>query len=526
MAGGKETPRQKMIGMMYLVLTALLALNVSNAVLEKFAIIDETLITLIREGGEKNENKLKAVLGSTSTEPKVLEAKAKAQKVRDLTKEAVAYLDDLKAKMKVEADGKVIPAEELVLNTNRAEELMLDHRKPEVGQGYEKKLNEYVTKLNEIMGPEQGKFAKLTKGPTEYEAFKNSEHHKGKTFLQFSFEGTPTMGAIATISQMQTEILEYEGAALDSLNAVAEGVQIKFDKVFPMVRPNANIVIAGLDYEADLLISAAASGIEPEMFFNGGPVKVETNANGVKVGKIKFKASGGDYKNGVVEKSYNVKINIKGKPYEDVVKYKVAQPVAKFESESASTLYLDCGNEMTVSIAGLTESSGISLSAPADQGKIIQQGAGKFVIIPTRPQINVAVRMDGVTIDTKQFKAKPVPTPIGKMQVGNGEYDVKRGIPPGTSIVKIVPSITDDTFARNNAKDAGYRITSMTMQVTGKTPINITSGTIELSKYGLRPGDTFSISNVQVVRSTWDPSDADNKPVNAKIEGFYRMGTN
>lgn len=60
MAGGKETPRQKMIGMMYLVLTALLALNVSNAVLEKFAIIDETLITLIREGGEKNENKLKA----------------------------------------------------------------------------------------------------------------------------------------------------------------------------------------------------------------------------------------------------------------------------------------------------------------------------------------------------------------------------------------------------------------------------------------------------------------------------------
>jgi gliding motility-associated protein GldM len=153
MAGGKETPRQKMIGMMYLVLTALLALNVSNAVLEKFAIIDETLITLIREGGEKNENKLKAVLGSTSTEPKVLEAKAKAQKVRDLTKEAVAYLDDLKAKMKVEADGKVIPAEELVLNTNRAEELMLDHRKPEVGQGYEKKLNEYVTKLNESWAP-------------------------------------------------------------------------------------------------------------------------------------------------------------------------------------------------------------------------------------------------------------------------------------------------------------------------------------------------------------------------------------
>jgi hypothetical protein len=46
MAGGKETPRQKMIGMMYMVLTALLALNVSNSVLEKFAIIDDTLLKL------------------------------------------------------------------------------------------------------------------------------------------------------------------------------------------------------------------------------------------------------------------------------------------------------------------------------------------------------------------------------------------------------------------------------------------------------------------------------------------------
>ena len=54
MAGGKETPRQKMIGMMYLVLTALLALQVSNAVLEKFAIINVTLSGLITEGEKKS----------------------------------------------------------------------------------------------------------------------------------------------------------------------------------------------------------------------------------------------------------------------------------------------------------------------------------------------------------------------------------------------------------------------------------------------------------------------------------------
>jgi hypothetical protein len=64
----------------------------------------------------------------------------------------------------------------------------------------------------------------------------------------------------------------------------------------------------------------------------------------------------------------------------------------------------------------------------------------------------------------------------------------------------------------------------MTLQITGKTPITLSSGTIELTKYGLRPGDSFSIFNVQVVRSTWDPSDNDAKPVNAKLEGSYIMG--
>jgi len=57
MAGGNESPRQKMIGMMYLVLTALLALNVSNAVLEKFAILNTTLTELREEEELNNEKK-------------------------------------------------------------------------------------------------------------------------------------------------------------------------------------------------------------------------------------------------------------------------------------------------------------------------------------------------------------------------------------------------------------------------------------------------------------------------------------
>ena len=95
MAGGKETGRQKMIGMMYMVLTALLALNVSSAVLEKFAIIDETLVALVTDSGASNEKILVAIDGANVKSPEVDEAKAKAKKVRELTKATLAYMVDI-----------------------------------------------------------------------------------------------------------------------------------------------------------------------------------------------------------------------------------------------------------------------------------------------------------------------------------------------------------------------------------------------------------------------------------------------
>ena len=75
MAGGKETPRQKMIGMMYLVLTALLALNVSSTVLDKFAFINESLEKANAETSERNA---RTIIGMKSA------AKDKGNRADDL----------------------------------------------------------------------------------------------------------------------------------------------------------------------------------------------------------------------------------------------------------------------------------------------------------------------------------------------------------------------------------------------------------------------------------------------------------
>src|SRR3954463_316800 len=101
MAGGKETPRQKMIGMMYLVLTALLALQVSNAVLEKFAIIEATLVGMLSDGNYKNKQALEAIIkeAGKSSNAKVVHAKENAQKVRELTQTTLSSIDKLKVTM-------------------------------------------------------------------------------------------------------------------------------------------------------------------------------------------------------------------------------------------------------------------------------------------------------------------------------------------------------------------------------------------------------------------------------------------
>src|SRR6188768_2758595 len=101
MAGGKETPRQKMIGMMYLVLTALLALQVSSAVLEKFAIINVTLDELKSEGDRKNAAFLGTLVkaGEGKTDPKVITAVGNAQKVRDAAAKTMKDIEALKLRM-------------------------------------------------------------------------------------------------------------------------------------------------------------------------------------------------------------------------------------------------------------------------------------------------------------------------------------------------------------------------------------------------------------------------------------------
>ena len=507
MSGGKETPRQKMIGMMYLVLTALLALNVSNAVLEKFAILNTTLLQLTEEGAVTNEAKLQAILHSTSENQKVKDAMVKAQQVRDLTKETLKTLDDVKAEITKDHAGKPMAGDELVTNTNISEEKMLDARKPQLGQSYQKALENYHAKLEELSGHQ---FPKLAKKAEDYEEFKGNTTHKDKTFLEFSFENTPTMAAVASITQMQTEVLEFEGVALDSLNAIAEGVQIKFDKTVPMVL-GPTIVAAGAKYQGNMFIAAASSGVAPEMFRNGQPLTVTTNPDGIKMGKVEFVAQASTYDaNGMSKQSFNAEIRIAGKePMKLPIEYMVAKPVIRVTTGNAPTLYMNCGNTVNIEVPALGSSYNPTFTA---KGASIEKGdkPGRVTIIPKERKVAVTVSNGGATIGTEPFDVKPIPKPryVSRDNAGK-EIDLKNGV-KGTSLTGLrVSADADENFKQEVPKDANYRIKNMEVILARGTArvatLNLTNELVDLSAWRsqFRPGDRISIDIKKVTRRTF-----------------------
>src|ERR1044071_8107348 len=237
MAGGKETPRQKMIGMMYLVLTALLALQVSNAVLEKFALINDALEELSTQTNEKNANTLKAIQTAVTPEAKdsIKTAYANAQKIREITKNTVEKLDALQKEF-LDISG-VTEIDEKFINdhSSKVAYAMMDPRETK-GKDYEALLNNYVKEINKLtMGG--APFKDLAIPPAQMPKFQNDEKNKNKSFIEFTFENTPPIAAYASLTEMKSQVYEYESSALQRLNDIAGNATLKFDKVLPMIIP-------------------------------------------------------------------------------------------------------------------------------------------------------------------------------------------------------------------------------------------------------------------------------------------------
>lgn len=507
MAGGKETPRQKMIGMMYLVLTALLALQVSSAVLEKFAIVNETLTQLVSDDNKSNAQALASIMDESgkSTESKIKSAVDRAQKVRSITTEMITYLDNLKEQMIKASEQPKINESLINDHSSKVAAIMIDKVHSKVGVEFEAKLDSYVKDLNALL-PEMP-FTTLAKAPKDLPLFANDENNKNKDFLTFTFENTPAIAGITSITQIQTQVLGYENKALSKLAEEAGAKIVRVETIIPMVRPVSSVVAAGSTYQADMFISASSSAFDPQMAVDGKPIPVENDPSGIKMGRVKFVASGGNYdKDGFAKKSFLAEIKLNDSTYKQNIEYTVAKPVIRITTGTLPTLYMSACNPVNIEVPALGSAYNPNITAKG--GNVIKgDKPGSVVIVPTQRKVTVSVSNAGTFIGDEDFDVKPIPLPrLIANDNNNRPIDVKDGVKAGTIAGLRIAAVPDEGFKEFAPKDANYRIREMEVILARGTQrvqtINATSEIVDLSQWRsqMRPGDRIAIDVKKIVR--------------------------
>lgn len=461
MAGGKETPRQKMIGMMYLVLTALLALQVSSAILLKFKFLDESMMEVNNKTVSDNAgvvSNIQAAVdkgGNRSSDQRVLKS---AQAIRQQTSEMVSYIHGLRDMLVQKTGGLnpegqyVNPSSEDVVAIN-----MIGASNKNNGKAYElrDKLNEYTKFMRQYSADLP---ASIALAGSEDPVAKRDKAQKNKDFAELNFENTPLVAALATLSQKENQVLKYEADALQKLAASVGADLIKFEKIFAMARAESKVVAAGTKYTAQMFIAASSDAITPKMSFQGKPIKVVDGK-----GQIEFVASASNYDaEGNSKQTWKGQITLnqngRDSTYNLIEDYIVAKPVIQVQSAAVQALYFQCANELNIQVPALGAIYDPSFSASG--GNTIKGAKkGQVTVIPTATQVTINVSSGGNAIGKETFKVRPVPKPELVPLVNGRPIDVKRGVPAQSVRAVEIQAVADEGFKQLLPNEARYRVT-------------------------------------------------------------------
>ncbi len=536
MAGGKETPRQKMVGLMYLVLLALLALQVGAEIMVKFLQLNNSLHEFTLDSQNKSQGLLSVIASKVKdrgNKPEEMAALDHANKLHQVSTNLIKYIEDQKALMIKDTDGYLedgtTPAG--MKNTDASSILFLgpSGKGTKVGKKLVEKLDAYIKELNVIYSdvnvatggkPEKGHYAKLTLNGKEDPQFMKDPEQKNKSFLALSFDHTPMIAALAFMTEKQSKVAAFEAEILAKLQSQVGASDFKFDNVFAMALPESKVVAAGTEYKADMFISASSKAIQPTMKFGGRSIKVDDG-----IGTIKFKASGGTYdKEGKINKTWKGQITIphpvtgKDTTFNLVEKYVVTKPVIQVQSASISSLYKDCGNALNIQVPAL--GALYSPSFTASGAKVIKnpKKKGYITVIPSAATVNLTVSSGGTKIGVEKFKVRLVPKPDIVAYYKGKPANLKTGIKGCPRSIEI-KAIAESNFKAQMKKDARFKVTKWEATlVRGRRPVmpkkSFTSGKGALSAFvgSAKPGDRIMIEVLKVKRLNYQ-----NKKLSVKI---------
>jgi len=460
MAGYKETPRQKMIAMMYLFLTAMLALNVSKEILDAFLVVNDSMESTNESLTAKIHEEYAEFENQYNMNPnKVGPFWERAKNVRNEAISLVNYLDYIKYKL-VEVnedkdsleimnlyyvDTTINGVHKKVLNlpsvdtkdkyNSTTHYLVRENKK---GEAYEmsKKMQVYRDTLLNVMNlpANSTKVGLITN--EDGRTYKNAGGVK-QDWEQHNFYHTILAADVTIINKIIAEIRAAEFNALNYLYASVSEKDFKFDKVGAKVIPKSTYVFKGQDYEAEVIVAAYDSKTElKSLVLQGSEKWNEKNVARAKTiigedGTVKLKFStnteGLQKYAGVIEMRHPVTDEIIRYEYSN--EYYVAPPSLTVAPLKMNVFYIGVDNPVSISAAGISKDQ---INPVISMGKLKKNGDEWIVRIDKKPKgtsiatVSASAKIDDKTynLGKAEFRVKRVPSPTAEIAgIMDGQID-------------------------------------------------------------------------------------------------------
>ncbi|MBL4658695.1 MAG: gliding motility protein GldM [Flavobacteriales bacterium] len=442
MAGGKQSPRQKMINMMYLVLIALLALNVSKEVLDAFVLINQGLVRTTANFSNKND-KVYANFESAAASNQAVAGpwKRKAFQVRDEANAIVGYLEDLKVELVIKIEGLDPGERELAeekMLTKEGVENKSDTDKPATMMMNEMKgtaLKNEMIKFREFMvsmvKPQDTQFKDAIQAALETDDPPPVGDNPSISWESEFFEHLPAIAVICNMSQMQANVRNAEAEIIGYLEKEIDGESMKFNKVEAIVIPEKTYVTKGDTFRADIFLAASDSLTAPSVTIGDvdtvGPgayvMQGEFDSLIIVAGKGKLKIPGITTGEFMYEGIVHQKTTTGEKLYAFRSGYTIAEPSINVSPDKMNVFYIGPDNPVTVSVSGFGAKQ-VKPSISTGSMRADARRPGGYIVTVSKP---------GKAFITVQAEISP-----GQWKnMGKKEFRVKRTPPPIASFMKV-----------------------------------------------------------------------------------------
>ncbi|MBO4905979.1 MAG: gliding motility protein GldM [Bacteroidaceae bacterium] len=409
------SPRQKMINLMYVVLMAMLALNVSSDVLNGFSLVDESLNRTTDNASQVNSAIYDDFEEQMQANPtKVKEWYDKAQYVRQMSDSLYNFAEDLKERIVRQSDGEDGDVHN-IRNREDLEAASTVMLAPGSGRGkalYEA-INSYRERIVTMVTDSAQRRIITSNLSTE---IPSNIRTLGKDWKEYMFENMPTAAAVTLLTKLQSDVRYAEGEVLHGLASNIGVKDIHVNQLNAYVIPSSQTVVQGGRFTAQIIMAAVDTTNRPTIFVNGQELQSDHGIYETVCSRT------GDFTlNGYIEM-----LNAQGervrRQFEQ--KYTVVAPSATVSADLMNVLYAGYDNPMSVSVPGVATGK---LSVAMTGGTLTAKGDGKYIARPSTPNTEAVITVSATNEGRSQemgkftFRVRKLPDPTAFIPISDGQ---------------------------------------------------------------------------------------------------------